>query len=80
MNEFVKDYVDLCKDSGRFYKKHWKGVVLLNAVIIGAEYAWYKYNDKRFRTILRRVLRRRKLSNGLLLFFSVISRHLHVLL
>lgn len=48
MREFVKDYVDLCKDSGRFYKKHWKGVILLNAVIIGAEYAWYKYSTKKF--------------------------------
>lgn len=49
MREFVKDYVDLCKDSGCFYKKHWKGVVLLNVVIIDAEYAWYKYNDKLFK-------------------------------
>lgn len=48
MKEFVKDYVDLCKDSGRFYKKHWKSVVLLNAVVIGAELAWYKYKDNLF--------------------------------
>ena len=48
MKEFVKDYVYLCKDSGRFCKKHWKGVILLNAVIIGAEYAWYKYKTDQF--------------------------------
>lgn len=53
MKEFVKDYVDLCKDSGRFYKKHWKGVVLLNAVIIGAEYAWYKYKDNQFKNYMK---------------------------
>ena len=60
MNEFVKDYVDLCKDSGRFYKKHWKGVVLLNAVIIGAEYAWYKYNDKRFKNYIKEGLEKKE--------------------
>ena len=48
MKEFVKDYIDLCKESGRFYKKHWKGVILLNAAIIGAEYAWYKYKTDQF--------------------------------
>lgn len=53
MKEFVKDYVDLCKDSGQFYKKHWKGVVLLNAVIIGAELAWYKYKDNQFKSYMK---------------------------
>lgn len=43
MKEFWKDYGKLCKESGRFYKEHWKGVVVLNAVIIGAELAWFKY-------------------------------------
>lgn len=56
MNEFVKDYVDLCKDSGRFYKKHWKGVVLLNAVVIGAELAWYKYNDNLVKSNMKEIL------------------------
>lgn len=41
MKEFVKDYVELCKDSGKFYKKHWKGVILLNTVIIAGEFAWF---------------------------------------
>lgn len=41
MKEFVKDYAALCKESGKFYKKHWKGVVLLNVVIVGAEFAWF---------------------------------------
>ena len=47
MKEFVKDYIDLCKESGRFYKKHWKGAILLNAAIIGAEFAWYKHSAKK---------------------------------
>lgn len=25
MKAFFKDYWDLCKQSGDFYKKHWKG-------------------------------------------------------
>lgn len=48
MKEFWKDYGELCKETGRFYKKHWKGTILLNAVIIGAELAWYKYKYKQF--------------------------------
>ena len=56
MREFVKDYVDICEASGRFYKKHWKGVILLTAVIIGAEYAWSKYNEKRLKIYAKEVL------------------------
>lgn len=48
MREFVRDYVDLCKESGKFYKKHWKGLVVLNALIIGGEYAWCKHKTKQF--------------------------------
>lgn len=43
MKQFWKDYGELCKEAGRFYKKHWKGCVLLNAAIIGAEFMWSKY-------------------------------------
>ena len=53
MKEFVKDYVDLCKESGKFYKKHWKGAVLLNAVIIGAELAWYMYKYNQFEIYMK---------------------------
>lgn len=42
MKEFWKDYGNLCKDSFGFCKKHWKGVVLLNAAIIGAELVYYQ--------------------------------------
>ena len=41
MKKFFKDYAELFKDSGRFYKEHWKGCIVLNAVIIGAEAAWF---------------------------------------
>ena len=44
MKTFVKDYVDLCRECGEFYKKHWKGVIILNSVIIAGEFAWL-YRD-----------------------------------
>ena len=28
-----------------FGKKHWKGIVLLNVVLVGAELAWHKYGS-----------------------------------
>lgn len=37
---FWKDYGDLCKQSGKWYKKHWKGYIVLVAVICGAEFGW----------------------------------------
>lgn len=42
MKEFWKDYGKLWKDSFGFCKKHWKGVALLNAAIIGTELAYYQ--------------------------------------
>lgn len=45
MKTFFKDYWDLCKDSGNFYKKHWKGTLMLNAVIIAGEVV-YLYKDR----------------------------------
>ena len=43
MKEFWKDYGKLCKETGRFYKNHWKGLIVLNAAIIGAEVAYCQY-------------------------------------
>lgn len=43
MKQFWKDYGELCKDTGRFYKKHWKGVIVLNAAIIAASLAYYQH-------------------------------------
>ena len=41
MAKFWKDYANLCKESGKFYKKHWLGVIVLNAVIVGGELAYF---------------------------------------
>ena len=49
MAEFWKDYGKLCKETGEFYKKHWRGVIVLNAVIFGANIAYlerYQIKDK----------------------------------
>ena len=45
MKAFFKDYWDLCKQSGDFSKKHWKGILVLNAVIIGGELIYF-YKDE----------------------------------
>jgi hypothetical protein len=46
MKGFWKDYIGLYKMTGYFCKKHWKGVILLNAIIIAVELAYYqiRYN------------------------------------
>lgn len=41
MKKFLKDYWNLCKDSGTFYKKHWLGVIILNIVGSAAVLAWF---------------------------------------
>ena len=41
MRKFWKDYAELCKAAGRFYKKHWLGVVLINVVSSAAIMAYY---------------------------------------
>lgn len=41
MKGFCKDYVSLWKDSSKFYKKHWKGVIVLTAILTGVELAYF---------------------------------------
>ena len=33
MKRFFKDYGELCKATGTFYKKHWLGTIVLNVVV-----------------------------------------------
>ena len=33
MKDFFKDYKELAVDTGRFYKKHWIGCIILNTAI-----------------------------------------------
>lgn len=32
MREYFKDYGNLCKESGKFYKKHWLGTIILTVI------------------------------------------------
>ena len=45
MKTFVKDYVYLCKESCAFYRKHWLGVIVMNAAIYAGGMA-YIYRDE----------------------------------
>lgn len=52
MKEFYSDYVELMKVTGKFYKKHWKGVLVVNVVVLGAEIAYFARKDMKLRTNL----------------------------
>ena len=41
MRNFWKDYAELCKAAGRFYKKHWLGCILVNVAAVAGELAWF---------------------------------------
>ncbi len=45
MKTFFKDYWDLCVDTGKFYKKHWKGTLVMNVVVLGAEMAYFRKDE-----------------------------------
>ena len=59
MKAFFKDYWDLCKQSGEFYKKHWKGTLVLNAVIIGGELIYF-YKDEIVETVKEKLPKRKE--------------------
>ena len=59
MKAFFKDYWDLCKQSGDFYKKHWKGTLVLDAVIIGGELIYF-YKDEIVETVKEKLPKRKE--------------------
>lgn len=59
MKAFFKDYWDLCKQSGDFYKKHWKGTLVLNAVLIGGELIYF-YKDEIIETVKEKLPKRKE--------------------
>lgn len=40
MKKFVKDYANLCKVTGQFYKEHWFGVTVMNVLVTAAGMAY----------------------------------------
>ena len=59
MKAFFKEYWDLCKQSGAFYKKHWKGTLVLNAVLIGGELIYF-YKDEIVDTVKEKLPKRKE--------------------
>ena len=59
MKAFFKDYWDLCKQSGDFCKKHWKGTLVLNAVLIGGELIYF-YKDEIVDTVKEKLPKRKE--------------------
>ena len=59
MKAFFKDYWDLCKQSGDFCKKHWKGTLVLNAALIGGELIYF-YKDEIIETVKEKLPKRRE--------------------
>lgn len=59
MKAFFKDYWDLCKQSGDFYKKHWKGILVLNAVVTGGEMIYF-YKDEIVDTVKEKLPKRKE--------------------
>lgn len=55
MKKFFKDYKDLCKHSGRFYKDHWLGTAIYMAVAFGLSFAplaiWKIKSNKELREV-----------------------------
>ena len=45
MKEFMKDYCELLAASGRFYKKHWLGCLIVSVVSGVATYAYIRKDD-----------------------------------
>ena len=49
----------MCKQSGDFYKKHWKGTLVLNAVLIGGELIYF-YKDEIVETVKEKLPKRKE--------------------
>ena len=45
MKTFVKDYACLCKETVKFYKKHWFGVIVMNAVTYAGTVAYFRKDE-----------------------------------
>lgn len=45
MKKYWKDYINLCKESGNFCKKHWFGVIVMNIVSIAGMMLWFNKDE-----------------------------------
>ena len=44
---FVKDYIELCKQSNQWMKKHWKGYLVFVAAMGLGTYAYLRHQEKK---------------------------------
>lgn len=44
---FVKDYIELCKQSNQWMKKHWKGYLVFVAVMGLGSYVYVRWQTKK---------------------------------
>lgn len=51
---FVKDTVDLWKYEAKYVKNHWKGLVIVSGVVIGAEVGASYYQYKKWQSDMKR--------------------------
>lgn len=45
MRKFWRDYAEIYKLSGQFYRNHWFGVIVVNVLIIAFWYSWFFLDD-----------------------------------
>ena len=46
---FALDYLEFCKYSFKFWKKHWKALCLITVVYVGAEIAIIEFNNVKYK-------------------------------
>lgn len=57
---FVKDTVDLWKYEAKYMKNHWKGVVIISGVVIGAEIGAGYYQHKKWQSDMKKIRQKAK--------------------
>ena len=62
MKRYFKDYGELCKQTGAFYKKHWLGTIIMNIVVFicSAALFWPKWMKKELVDNVKSVFKKEK--------------------
>lgn len=62
MKKYFKDYGELCKQTGVFYKKHWLGTTIMNIVVFfgTALLFWPKWMKKELVDDVKSVFKKEK--------------------
>ena len=62
MKKYFKDYGELCKQTGAFYKKHWLGTIIANIVVFigSAALFWPKWMKEEIVDDVKSVFKKEK--------------------